>query len=260
MKIWRKRRSQVGREPTLFLSGGYAETLTHHWGIHPFLPQILVTVSEIVWFITFWHLPLVSNEKNKNTMPFSFHTIFKNCTNISTDVWMRTKFNTTCYYRVTCDSNTFTNSIILLSDENRSDKQLICRQAHTTLQYIYKYKIPLRRGSEWLNLLHRQARNHFANKLRDIMFKTSLPRIKISVASINEIVTRPYKKNLHIFIRSFQESESFHLMQHYHEQNNDCVHNYQIYNRRVTNCRTKIYDAIPTRDRQQRNLFLELLV
>ena len=50
---------------------------------------------------------------------------------------------------------------MLLSDEDRSDKQLICRQTNVIFQYIYKYNIPLRRGFGRLNLLRRQARNRF---------------------------------------------------------------------------------------------------
>ena len=61
------------------------------------------------------------------------------------------------------------------------------------------------------------------------MLKTSLPRIKISVASTSEIVTRPHKEK-HILTRIFQESQCFRLKQRYHEQDNDCVHNVQIYN------------------------------
>ena len=62
------------------------------------------------------------------------------------------------------------------------------------------------------------------------MLKTSFSRIKISASSIGEIVIRPYKNNVHIFVRSFEESSSFRLTQCYHEQNNDCAQNCQIYN------------------------------
>ena len=72
-----------------------------------------------------------------------------------------------------------------------------------------------------------------ANKLCAFMLKTSSPRITILVSLTNEIVTCPYIKNMHIFIRLFQWIESFRLAQCYHEQNNDYVHNSQIYNSRV---------------------------
>ena len=65
------------------------------------------------------------------------------------------------------------------------------------------------------------------------MLKISLPSIKISVTSTNETVTRPYKKNGHIFTRSLRESESCRLTQRYHEQDDDRVYNCQIYNWRV---------------------------
>ena len=40
-------------------------------------------------------------------------------------------------------------------------------------------------------------------------------------------------KKVHTFVQSFQESDRFRVIQRYHEQDNDCVHNSQIYNGKV---------------------------
>ena len=77
------------------------------------------------------------------------------------------------------------------------------------------------------------------------MLKTSLPRIEISVASTNEIVSRSYKKNHVIFIGSFKENENFRLTQRYHKQNNNSVHNSQIYHRRVKIATRKFIRPFP---------------
>ena len=91
--------------------------------------------------------------------------------------------------------NTCTSSImLLLSDEDLSDKQLIRQRAHVIFQYVYKYNVSLWRGSERFYLLHRRARNHFLLTNSAFMLKKFLVRIKISVVSTDEIVTRPYNK------------------------------------------------------------------
>ena len=113
------------------------------------------------------------------------------------DVTMRTQLNTTCYYQFMC------------------------------FQCIYNCNVPLRRGSDRSNLLHRRARNHFLLNFVLLRLKRPIQRSKFRPLQPTRLLRVFAKKNAHIFTRFFQESESFCLTQRYHEQGNDCVHNSQ---------------------------------
>ena len=134
-------------------------------------------------------------------------------------------------------ANIFTSSIMLLSDEDLSDKQLLRGQTHVIFQYIYKYL--LWRGSERLHLLHRRARNHF------------LPTNSVLSCSKHLLQRSTFRslqpmRLLHVLTRKrtyfqmiFPEKRNVRLTQRYHEQHNDCVHNSQIYNERVSISKSK---------------------
>ena len=121
------------------------------------------------------------------------------------------------------------------------NKYLICQWAHVVFQYIYKYNVTVWRESERLNLLRRQARNHF------LLTHSVLLCSKHHVEGSKFHSLQPVRL-LHVFTKKrmyfytiFTGKWKLPLTQRYHEQYSDCLHNSQIYIRRVKikNCRTK---------------------
>ena len=97
-------------------------------------------------------------------------------------------------------------------------------------QYNYKRNIPRWR----LNLLHRKARNHFL--LTNSVLLSSKRRFqgsKFRSFQLMRLLHVLTKKNVHILVRFFRESERFRVTQRCHEQDNDCVHNSQFCSGRV---------------------------
>ena len=128
---------------------------------------------------------------------------------------MRTKFNTVnvlLQSYVTLQYIYKFNNITLwpASDYNKKCtryikniyKQHNCLQAQVIFQYNYKHNISLDK-----DLIDRtySIEKHvilLCKQIPRFMFKTSLPRIKISVVSTNEVVTRPYGKP-YVFSHNF---------------------------------------------------------
>ena len=168
---------------------------------------------------------------------FFLHYIATYCTNIfiDTDISMTTKLSRAYCYRIGYDSKIFNIQVLKYYSLTRIWERYIDHLFIDNMWwYIYNNNISLWQESEWLNLLHRQARNRFLLTIFELLylihsflgqqFRTFQPMGLLLVFRT---------KNIRIFILSFRESESFRLVQHYHKQYNVCARNYQIYKKRI---------------------------